>query len=65
MDVPAELRRCRFGVLLGPRADVLGDCGASLPKPPTLVRPVDLSHVEGLRAVLQGRLEELCSYSAA
>ncbi len=46
-------------------AGLLEDCGASLPKPPTLVRPVDLSHVEGLRAVLQGRLEELCSYSAA
>ncbi|MGI5963468.1 MAG: hypothetical protein ACOX7N_07120 [Lawsonibacter sp.] len=39
-------------------ATLLQECGAAdLPKPPTLLRPSDLSSLHGLRAIHQGELE--------
>lgn len=47
-------------------ADLLEDCGAvDLPKPPALLRPADLCHIQGLRPVHRGFLEGILAESAA
>lgn len=47
-------------------AGLLEDCGAvELPKPRTLLRPVDFCGVEGLRPVHQGPLEGILTQPAA
>ncbi len=46
-------------------AALLQDCGAvALPKSPTLLRPSDLSRLDGLRPLLRGDLEGVSALSA-